>query len=115
MGFLTVTLPSRLIFLVEQSPADPVGISTLLVQLGLAGVFLWQWMTERNQRIKRDDQMIALLERSGPLLAEAVATLKEVQDSQKSQLVKSSLTTDDIAKKLGEIAEDLHGVIRNRN
>lgn len=62
--------------------ATAAGIAGLLVQLGLSGVFFWQWRDERNQRIKREDQMLEFLERLAPLLAESTDTLKEVNRAQ---------------------------------
>lgn len=89
---------------IQNSP-NSFDIGTLLVQLGLSGVFFWQWRTERTERIKerdlriqRDDQVISILERQGPILVQAVDTLKEVQASQRAVVPPSQdwskITTD---------------------
>jgi hypothetical protein len=70
--------------LAQQATGDAVGLATLLTQVGLSAVFLWQWQAERNLRIKRDEQLFAILERQGPVLSEAIQTLKEIQQSQRT-------------------------------
>lgn len=93
---------------VGEGGGDPVGVSTLVVQLGLSGVFLWQFLTERNQRIKRDDQVVSILERQGPVLIQAIEVLKAVQDSQRSVAVRSATDWDEIAGELRKVSEALN-------
>jgi hypothetical protein len=66
------------------SGGDTVGLATLITQIGLSAVFLWQWQAERNLRIKRDEQLFTILEKQGPVLSEAIQALKDVQHSQQN-------------------------------
>ena len=91
----------------DSSSGDPWGIGTLLVQVGRSGIFLWQWRTEREQRKARDDQVIAIVERQGPVLAQAIDVLKAVQDSQKAVVTRSATDWDDIASSLRQVTEAL--------
>ncbi len=50
-------------------------------QLGLSGVFLWQWRDEKTQRMKRDDQLLALTQQLSPLVIDAVRTMREFDQS----------------------------------
>lgn len=56
-------------------------VATLIVQLGLSGVFLWLYLSERSQREKRDDQIIELGTTLGPLAKTMTDTLERFQQS----------------------------------
>lgn len=94
---------------------DVLGLSTLVAQIGLSAVFLWQWRSERDQRIKRDDQLIALMDRQGPVLAEAVETLRAVQASQRTFVAGSGVSMDRLVDELHKTQEALGEGIRKRD
>ena len=82
---------------VAQTPGDeasPLGVGTLIAQIGFAAIFLWQWRSERDERIKLYDKVINILERQGPVLAEAIDTLKAVQNSQRNIVTHSAQDWD---------------------
>lgn len=92
------------------SGTEPFSIGALIIQVGLSGIFLWQWRTERDLRIKRDDQVIGILERQGPVLALAVNTLEAVQSSQAA----ITLKWERFAIDLQHAADDLRDEVRKR-
>lgn len=54
-------------------------LATLLVQLGLSGVFLWQWRQERTERQEKDALVVQILQQAIPALEKSTDTLEAVQ------------------------------------
>ena len=73
----------------------------------LAGVLWKAWRDERAERIRSDAQRFELLEREGPLLKEAVDTLKVVQESQRAVVVRSATDWDEVGGALRKLTEAL--------
>lgn len=70
-----------LLFADSGGDATPVGVVALLTQLGLSGIFLWQWRDERTQRQKRDDQLLNLTTQLVPLLTKSTEILTKFETS----------------------------------
>jgi hypothetical protein len=71
--------------LVAQSTTDSpssgalAALATLLVQLGLSGVFLWQWMRADKERREKDAMLVELVRQVIPALEKSTDTLEVVQ------------------------------------
>lgn len=57
-------------------PTSEVGIVGLIVQVGLSGIFLWQWRSERDQKIKREDQLLEFTKTMLPVVTDATSIMR---------------------------------------
>jgi hypothetical protein len=77
---------------------DPTGevaaIVTLITQIGLSAVFLWQWQSERRERRELQATMLKFIERYGPALENSTSTLERVQAGMASQVERAAMTPD---------------------
>ena len=69
---------------------DITGVITLVTQIGLSAIFLWQWRDERSERRTTQAAVLALTERSLVVLHEAADVLEDVRSSLGSQIDKAS-------------------------
>lgn len=60
----------------EVPGGDATQIVTLATQIGLSGVFLWQWRDERRERRDNAATMIAFIQRFGPALENSTDSLE---------------------------------------
>lgn len=77
---------------------DPTGeaaaIITLVGQIGLSAVFLWQWRIERAERQELQKTIMSFIERFGPALENSTSTLERVQASMATQVEKAAVVPD---------------------
>jgi hypothetical protein len=67
-----------------------VTLVTLLAQVGLSAVFLWQWMQERKERRETQALFVQFMEKFGPALVESTETLERVVSSMSIQVERAS-------------------------
>lgn len=70
--------------------SEAVTIATLITQLGLSGIFFYQWRQERDLRIKRDEFLFQILDKQGPVLQSAISALEKVEASMAKQIDKDA-------------------------
>lgn len=89
---------------------DATSIVTLVAQIGLSAIFLWQWRDERAERRATQAAMFALAERMASVLHEATETLGDVKASMSTQVDRlSAIPGDrrfDMALRRMELAAD---------
>lgn len=61
-------------------------IATLIVQLGLSGVFLYLYQQERKERIRVSDQAMEIAKLSYPLLSTVAKSLENVDQSTRESI-----------------------------
>lgn len=83
-------LASLLIAQEAVEPSPVTSIVTLVVQLGLSGVFLWQWLRADTRATEAGEKMLALAERMLPTLAQATETLERVQQGMERQIERAA-------------------------
>jgi hypothetical protein len=102
------------------STTDVTQIVTLVSQIGLSAVFLWQWRDERGERRKNAADMLLFMQRFGPTLESAVTTIEMVQKGlsasvEKVQQAIPSPSDNDLAlRRLEMVADDLRMSMRER-
>lgn len=73
------------------TPTDDItGVITLVTQIGLSAIFLWQWRDERSERRTTQASVLALTERALVVLHESAQVLEEVRHSLGTQIDKAS-------------------------
>lgn len=70
-----------------------ISLVTLVTQVGLSGVFLWQWYDANRERRASQSALAQLFERLLPVLEEATATLERVQAGMEKQVEKAERAT----------------------
>lgn len=70
----------------ETGNADLTNVATLVTQIGLSGIFLWLWWTERKERQEQQKTLLTLMERALPALAESTDALDRVASALGSQI-----------------------------
>lgn len=66
-----------------------INIFTTLTQVGLSGVFLWQWYDATKERKATQKALEELFERLLPVIEEATSTLERVQTGMVKQVEKA--------------------------
>lgn len=95
------------------------GVATLIVQLGLSAVFLWQWQSERKERALAQRQLTSFLEKFGPVLADAVATLRDLKAGLVRTVARVDMVPDrgdyqQATRRLERITDEMSEVLRFR-
>lgn len=77
------------VIIAQQNPlggnGDVAALATLVAQVGLSAIFLWQWRDERRERRELTKTMMDWIERFGPALEASTGTLASVQKGMASQ------------------------------
>lgn len=98
MRLLMLAVPSMGLvnLMADQLPSggDTATIGTLIVQLGLSGVFLWQWQAERKRNDALTEKFVDLIERFGATLTFSNETLRDVQQGLSNTVEKVKGTPD---------------------
>lgn len=94
----------------DSGATDNVGIAALITQVGLSGVFLWQWYTERKERQSSDARWEIFAEKALPVLSECSVSLKGVADSFTTTVDRASSVPSrgdfDVLQRRSELATD---------
>lgn len=88
---------------VTPEPAsDIAALVTLVAQLGLSAIFLWQWRDERRERRELQETMLSWIKQFGPALEASTATLERVQSGliQQVHRAQSASTRQEFDEKL---------------
>lgn len=95
--------------------ADLTSIAALVTQIGLSGIFLWLWWTERKERQDQQKTLLTLMERALPALAESTDALDRVQAALNSQIergVPDQRGADLAIRRLELMADELGSTLR---
>lgn len=81
-------LPPWAILAQETAPTQGsvAAVVTLVAQIGLSAIFLWQWRDERAERRRLQDKLYELIDRLHPALRESTNTLERVQRGMSAQV-----------------------------
>jgi hypothetical protein len=124
-GPALVNLSAHFLLAVETGTTDstPATIAALVIQLGLSGVFLWLYMGERNQRMKRDDQLVELASSTATTIEKCTTVLQSVERGMAAQVERVSYVPDrndwDLAQRamhlvIDELRDELHRAQEDR-
>lgn len=86
--------------------ADLTNIATLVTQIGLSAIFLWLWWTERKERQEQGQNLLRVMERALPLVAECTEVLDRVQSALNSQIERGVPAHSDLALRRLELLTD---------
>lgn len=100
------------------SNGDVAAVVTLVAQLGLSAVFLWQWRDERGERRRTQEKLYDLIERMNPVVQASTATLERVQRGMTAQVERAAQAEpvgglDDTVQRLESTIDEFTRALRD--